>query len=126
MQKEQFVLGQNRFSIHRHQNVFCIVCVCVGGAEAIVRLSLFHCVMRRTAKLGSAHGPQHILCLKTDAKLTSSRSLWPTLNGKTQRFVVRYWKLSLWLMHAIVYNRASSLAKLSLIVTLAGAERRGQ
>lgn len=80
------------------------LCVCVGGVQATVWLSLFHCV--ETVKVGiSAHRPQHILCLKTDTKLTSSLSLyvsqilWPTFNGKTQRFVVEYWKLSLWLGH---------------------------
>lgn len=92
----------------------------------------------RTVEVGiSAHRPQHILCLKTDTKLTSSRSLsqilWPTFNGKTQLFVVGYWKLSLWLRHAIVNNSCSksflSLVfscshSLSLIFT--AAERRGQ
>lgn len=92
----------------------------------------------RTAEVGiSAHRPQHILCLKTDTKLTSSLSLsqilWPTFNGKTQRFVVGYWKLSLWLRYVIVNNSCSksflSLA-LSVIVFLSlilvAAERRGQ
>lgn len=73
----------------------------------------------RTVEVGiSAHRPQHILCLKTDTKLTSSLSLsqilWPTFNGKTQRFVVGYWKLSLWLRYAIV-NNSCSKSFLSLV-----------
>lgn len=67
--------------------------------------------------------PQHILCLKTDAELTSclspSRRLWPTFNGKSQRFVVGYWKLSLWLRCVIVDNSCScSFLSLSVCVAL--------
>lgn len=66
----------------------------------------------RTVQVGiSAHKPQHILCLKTDTMLTSSlclaQLLWPTFNGKSQRFVVGYWKLSLWLRYVIINNSCS-------------------
>lgn len=70
----------------------------------------------KTVEVGiSARRPQHILCLKTDTKLTSSHSLsqvlWPTFNGKTQRFVVGYWKLSLWY---VIVNNCCSKSFLSL------------
>lgn len=70
----------------------------------------------RAVKVGiSAHRPQHILCLKTDTKLTSflsvSQILWPPFNGKTQCFVVEYWKLSLWL--GLVVNNSYSFLSLA-------------
>lgn len=115
----------------------CASIVCTRG-----RCTSYHAAVTlplcRTVKVGiSAHRPQHILCLKTGTKLTSSLSLsqilWPTFNGKTQRFVVGYWKLSLWLRYVIVNNSCSKsflFLSLSVIATLspilAAAERRGQ
>lgn len=95
--KDRAISEQILRSIHVHDA--SIVCLRGRCASYRVAVTLSPC---RTVKVGiSAHRPQHILCLKTDTKLTSSLSLsqilWPTFNGKSQHFVVGYWKLSLWL-----------------------------
>lgn len=120
------------FDIYTRAAIVCLRGRCTRYGAAV---TLSPC---RTVKVGiSAHRPQHILCLKTDTKLTSSLSLsqilWPTFNGKTQRFVVGYWKLSLWLRYVIVNNscRKSFLSLAfcyshSLSLILVAAERRGQ
>lgn len=100
------------FDIYTRASIVCTRGRCTSYRAAV---TLSPC---RTVETGiSAHRPQHILCLKTDTKLTSSRSLsqilWPTFNGKTQRFVVGYWKLSLWLRYVIV-NKSCSKNFLSL------------
>lgn len=101
------------FDICTHASLACMRGRCTNYRVAV---TLTLC---RTVEVGiSAHRPQHILCLKTDTKLTSSLSLsqilWPTFNGKTQHFVVGYWKLSLWLRYAIV-NNSCSKSFLSLV-----------
>lgn len=107
------------YDIYTHASPACTRGRCTSDRVAV---TLTLC---RAVEVGiSAHRPQHILCLKTDTKLTSSRSvsqiLWPTFNGKTQRFVVGYWKLSLWLRHAIV-NNSCSKSFLSLAFSLVAA-----
>lgn len=97
---------------------WAFVACCVGGATSDgVAVTLSPC--RRYKLVFQLTRPQHILCLKTDTELTSclspSHRLWPTFNGKSQRFVVGYWKLSLWLRCVIVGNSCSeSFLSLSL------------
>lgn len=89
----------------------CASIVCTRGRCTSYRAAVTLSPCRREEVGISAHRPLHILCLKTDTKLTSFLSLslilWPTFNGKTQRFVVGYWKLSVWLRYVIVNNSCS-------------------
>lgn len=117
----------------------CLQVLEQNSEEILYQYACLHCVLRGrcnqlwcgchsftvlTVQVGiSAHRPQHILCLKTDTELTSflslSHILWPTFNGKSQRFVVRYWKLSLWLRCTIVDNSCSkSFLSLSLSLSV--------
>lgn len=58
------------FDIYTHASTVCLRGRCASYRVAV---TLSPC---RTVKVGiSAHRPQHILCLKTDTKLTSSLSV---------------------------------------------------
>lgn len=93
---------------HITTSTFYELHVCVGGAKS------YHVAvtLSRTVEAGIwAHGPQRILCLKSNTKLISSPSLSLSVSHtvadtqwKNSAFVVRYWKHSLCLRYVIVNN----------------------